>query len=134
MLANGTVQPRLTQYLHRDHLGSVDTVTSSNGTVIQRMSFDAWGKRRQPSLVASGSGAGPAWLDLLAPSAIATFDVSATTRGFTGHEMLDPVGLVHMNGRVYDPELGRFLSADPFVQDASNLQSGTATATSSTTR
>ena len=69
------------------------------------------------------AGAGPAWLDLLAPSAIATFDVSATTRGYTGHEMLDPVGLVHMNGRVYDPELGRFLSADPFVQDASNLQS-----------
>ncbi|MCP4303728.1 MAG: hypothetical protein GY788_02380, partial [bacterium] len=32
-------------------------------------------------------------------------------------------GLVHMNGRVYDPELGRFLSADPFVQDATDLQS-----------
>jgi len=27
-----------------------------------------------------------------------------------------------MNGRVYDPELGRFLSADPFVQDLTNLQ------------
>ena len=45
-----------------------------------------------------------------------------TTRGFTGHEQLDAVGLIHMNGRVYDPQLGRFLSADPFVQDASNLQ------------
>lgn len=37
-------------------------------------------------------------------------------RGFTAHEMLDVHGLVHMNGRVYDPELGRFLSADPLVQ------------------
>ena len=35
-------------------------------------------------------------------------------RGFTGHEHLDAVGLIHMNGRVYDPTLGRFLSADPF--------------------
>jgi len=29
---------------------------------------------------------------------------------------------VHMNGRVYDPELGRFLSADPFVQSEGDLQ------------
>jgi RHS repeat-associated protein len=33
------------------------------------------------------------------------------TRGFTGHEHLDQVGLIHMGGRVYDPELGRFLLA-----------------------
>jgi RHS repeat-associated protein len=30
--------------------------------------------------------------------------------------MLDEVGLVHMNGRVYDPAIGKFLSADPIVQ------------------
>lgn len=36
--------------------------------------------------------------------------------------MIDGVGLVHMNGRVYDPDIGRFLSADPFVQDITNLQ------------
>jgi RHS repeat-associated protein len=29
--------------------------------------------------------------------------------------MLDNLGLIHMNGRVYDPLLGRFLSADPHV-------------------
>jgi len=39
-----------------------------------------------------------------------------TNRGFTGHEHIEEVGLIHMNGRVYDQELGRFLSADPFVQ------------------
>jgi RHS repeat-associated protein len=37
-------------------------------------------------------------------------------RGFTGHEHIEGVGLIHMNGRVYDPRLGRFLSADPNVQ------------------
>ncbi len=33
------------------------------------------------------------------------------------------MGLVHMNGRVYDPRLGRFISADPFVQAPGNTQS-----------
>jgi len=37
--------------------------------------------------------------------------------------MLDDFGLVHMNGRIYDPLLGRFLSADPIVQAPANLQS-----------
>ena len=39
-----------------------------------------------------------------------------TTRGFTGHEMLDAVGIIHMNGRIYDPRLGRFMQADPVIQ------------------
>lgn len=37
--------------------------------------------------------------------------------GTPGHEHLDTVGLIHMNGRVQDPILGRFISADPIVQD-----------------
>src|SRR5690606_25793483 len=48
---------------------------------------------------------------------------SVTNRGYTGHEQVDSMGLIHMNGRVYDPVIGRFLSADPFVQDATNSQS-----------
>ncbi|MEM0930373.1 MAG: RHS repeat-associated core domain-containing protein [Pseudomonadota bacterium] len=42
---------------------------------------------------------------------------SVMSRGFTGHEMLDDTDLVQMNGRIYDPSLGKFLSADPFIQD-----------------
>src|SRR5262249_12000721 len=42
---------------------------------------------------------------------------------FTGHEHLDNLSLVHMNGRVYDPYLGRFLSADPFVPHPQLTQS-----------
>ena len=36
--------------------------------------------------------------------------------------MLDALGLVHMNGRIYDPLLGRMLSADPHIQSPTNLQ------------
>ena len=40
-----------------------------------------------------------------------------TRKGFTGHEMVDGAGIVHMQGRIYDPRLGRFLQADPVIQD-----------------
>ncbi|VVM18114.1 hypothetical protein BSPWISOXPB_1307 [uncultured Gammaproteobacteria bacterium] len=46
-----------------------------------------------------------------------------TNRGFTGHEHIDEMGLIHMNGRVYDPQIGRFLSADPYIQSPYNTQS-----------
>ena len=50
--------------------------------------------------------------------------LASTSRlAFTGHEQLDHLDLVHMNGRVYQPLLGRFISADPFVQDPFNSQS-----------
>ncbi|MBP6053893.1 MAG: RHS repeat-associated core domain-containing protein, partial [Pseudomonadales bacterium] len=35
---------------------------------------------------------------------------------------LDDVGLIHMNGRVYDPSLGRMLSPDPVTQSPENAQ------------
>ncbi|MBK6277195.1 MAG: RHS repeat-associated core domain-containing protein [Gammaproteobacteria bacterium] len=43
-------------------------------------------------------------------------------RGYTGHEHLDDVGLIHMNGRVHDPSLGRMLSPDPITQSPENAQ------------
>ncbi|WP_236636873.1 RHS repeat-associated core domain-containing protein [Sinomicrobium soli] len=43
-------------------------------------------------------------------------------RGYTGHEHLAGVGLVHMNGRLYDPVLHRFLMPDNFVQDPYSTQ------------
>ena len=38
-------------------------------------------------------------------------------RGFTGHEHYDKFGIIDMNGRCYDPAVGRFFSADPGIQD-----------------
>ncbi|MDX5365615.1 MAG: hypothetical protein LPK88_04235 [Alphaproteobacteria bacterium] len=95
------------RYFTTDHLGSVAVITDELGAVVERLSFDAWGKRRHPDGTDDPSGS----------------ITSQTTRGFTGHEMIDEVGLVNMNGRVYDPEIGRFMSADPFVQDPTNTQS-----------
>ncbi len=46
-----------------------------------------------------------------------------TPRGFTGHEHLPHLGLIHMNGRVYDPQIGRFLSPDSYVPNPTNMQS-----------
>ena len=110
--AVGSCEADAVRYVLRDHLGSVDELINASGTKAQAMSFAAWGTRRGPS----------DWTDL-ADAAAASFDDCATRRGFTGHEMLDAVGAIHMNGRIYDPHLGRFLRADPFVQFPSNLQS-----------
>ncbi|MYK28567.1 MAG: RHS repeat-associated core domain-containing protein, partial [Gammaproteobacteria bacterium] len=108
----GSCEADAVRYVLRDHLGGVDRLTDAQGTEAQAMSFAAWGARRDPG----------DWTEL-ADAAARTFDDCATTRGFTGHEMLDAVGAVHMNGRLYDPHLGRFLRADPFVQFPANLQS-----------
>jgi RHS repeat-associated protein len=43
-------------------------------------------------------------------------------RGYTGHEHLYTVGLIHMNGRIYDPILRQFMSPDNYVQDPYNTQ------------
>jgi RHS repeat-associated protein len=81
---------------------------------VDRFSYDPWGKRRQA--VTSP------WLSILPGSHLIPASLANLTRGFTGHEHLDRVGLIHMNGRIYDPELGRFLSADPILQFPASTQ------------
>ncbi len=86
-------------YLHRDHLGSITAVTDeTDGSIVERYSYDAWGKRR------------------IAETWQAS-DITTTLnyRGYTGHEHLDDVGIIHMNGRLYSPKLGRMLSPDPII-------------------
>jgi RHS repeat-associated protein len=83
------------------------------GKIVTRMSYTAFGERRDPI---TGQGAPKP------PNTIAT-DRAQTYRGYTGQEELDAVGLIHYNGRVYDPRIGRFISADPFVQAPYSSQS-----------
>ncbi len=44
-------------------------------------------------------------------------------QGFTGHEHLYQMNLIHMKGRVYAPTIGRFLQADVVVQSPNQILS-----------
>lgn len=48
--------------------------------------------------------------------------LSATKRGFTGHEGVDEIGFIHMYWRIYDPEIGKFFSPDPTMQFPESTQ------------
>jgi len=85
----------------------------------ERQSYDAWGARRNGESWAPAKGqVGQA----VPGQPSEEREGSNLARGYTGHEMLDDVGLVHMNGRLYDPALGRMCAADPYVQTPENLQ------------
>ncbi len=99
-----------TRYRLGDHLGSLTALADEAGLPIERYSFDVWGQRRNAEN----------WEALDLSSQVYTTE--ETNRGYTGHEMLDEVGIVHMNGRLYDAELGRILSTDPAVQEPYNSQ------------
>ncbi len=91
-----------------DHLGSITgLVDQSCQNMVEEASFDAWGRRRNPSNWTYENIPEPVYL----------------TRGFTGHENLYQFGLINMNGRMYDPALGRFLSPDNYVQLPFHTQS-----------
>jgi RHS repeat-associated protein len=100
IVANGaTTSDR--RYWLRDHLGSTVGTFNAVGVRQETFGYSVWGERTAP----------------------VTVNPSYTQRGFTGHEMLDEIGLVHMNGRIYDPAIGRFLSPDPIIEAPYNGQS-----------
>jgi RHS repeat-associated protein len=84
------------------------------------MSFDPWGARRNGENWSALTDAQR--IDALKINTATVFSQPITQRGFTGHEMVDDMGIIHMNGRIYDPRLGRFLQADPFVDGVQNTQ------------
>ena len=83
------------ELLHRDHQGSVVSVSNAAGALVSQSVYDPFG---QQTVLWSAPTAAP------------------NDRGYTGHRNLANVGIIHMGGRIYDPRLGRFLQADPFVQ------------------
>ena len=88
-------------YYHGDHQGTPESVTDAFGDIVERRSYTPFGSIRSPDWRAG------------------TAAVSHTLRavGYTGHEDDQDSGLVNMVGRVYMPQLGRFLTPDPFIQD-----------------
>jgi RHS repeat-associated protein len=95
------------QHLLRDRLGSVDTLMDGNtGAVLQYRGYDVFGRPRD---IAAGNALLTSW--------------QGVTKGYTDHEHLNEQQLIHMNGRIYDFNVGRFLSVDPFLQFPENSQS-----------
>jgi RHS repeat-associated protein len=87
-----------TLYYLQDHLGSNVAAVSDAGVIVNRSKFDVWGLR-----------------------SVTVGTIDNGDRGYTGHEHLD-FGLIHMNGRIYNPTIGRFLQADPIIQSPYDLQ------------
>jgi RHS repeat-associated protein len=81
------------RYLYDDHLGSIQTVAGGDGQVQAVRDYGPFGIQRAPSPM-----------------------MDEVPLGFTGLEEDAELGLVNMNGRIYDPHLGQFLSADPVIQ------------------
>lgn len=86
---NGVTGPATTLYLLEDHLGSASVVVNSSGVEVDRRNYDPFG----------------GGVDI----------EGSVTRGFTGHEHDEELGLINMRGRLYDPTLGQFIQPDPFV-------------------
>jgi RHS repeat-associated protein len=88
-------------YIYTDHLGSLVTSTNSSGAFDWEQNFDAWGRSRNATnWNYANIPTNPDW----------------QYRGYTGHEHLSQFALINMNGRLYDPILGRMLSPDNNIQ------------------
>lgn len=101
-------------YLHRDYQGTILAISDVSGIPVERRHFDAWGNltklEQNGVLIDSPSGNG------------GLVGLMMLDRGYTSHEHLAEVGLIHMNGRLYDPILRAFLMPDNFVQQPDNTQ------------
>ena len=91
-----------------DALGSTNAVADANGTVLENDYYDSWGLRSNPD----GT-----------PLANLPLFHSFIHAGFTSQEHDDGLKLINLQGRMYDPTLGRFLSPDPLVSDPAFSQS-----------
>lgn len=72
-------------------------VSDESGNLVEECHFDAWGN-------------------------LTNGVMSITDRGYTSHEHFAELGIIHMNGRLYDPLQRRFLNADENIQDPFNTQ------------
>lgn len=98
-----------TFYVHSNYKNTVLAISDANGKTVFEYSYDAWGRRRNPN-------------DWSYFDDITEYQTDFKY-GFDGHEEIDLMELVNMDGRMYDPVLGRFLSPDPAIQDPGNAVS-----------
>ena len=105
-----------TYYTFTDHLGSILTVVNGTSTTAAPLiasavqyNYDAWGRERR------ATGIAEAWVSFDMPTAATTGVTTWLNRGYTAHEQLRTFALINMNGRMYDPALGRMLSPDNYA-------------------
>jgi RHS repeat-associated protein len=110
-------------YFGTDHAGSITSVISEEGEVLERYQYDAWGNRRfMDNTDASSSLYYPLTNPTAADMRYLVLYEPLFDRGYIGEEHIDLFGLINLNARLYDPVLGRFLSPDPYVQAPDMLQ------------
>ncbi|MGI2184074.1 SpvB/TcaC N-terminal domain-containing protein [Shewanella oncorhynchi] len=110
----------LLQFTLRDRLGSATTMADQNGNIVSQRYFDPFGRTTDLGYNHK--------LDIQNKNTLLSQlqDLAVTNknrRGFTDHEHLNEQQLIHMNGRVYDYNLGRFMSVDPLIQSPTSTQS-----------
>jgi RHS repeat-associated protein len=101
-----------TRYWFKDHLGSPASEYDAGAVNLTPLGFDTWGLRRKSTTANT-------FTQSLSTADLASYQ---SPRGYTGHEHLDDVGLIHMNGRIYDPMIGRFMQPDPIISEPYNSQ------------
>ncbi|KQT25877.1 hypothetical protein ASG22_04030 [Chryseobacterium sp. Leaf405] len=101
------------KFLHKDYIGSILAITDEAGNKVEQRHFDAWGNFTHLQI---GNGA------IIIDKNIIDNASLLVDRGYTSHEHFAEVGIIHMNGRLYDPLLRRFLNADENIQDPYNTQ------------
>ncbi|MGH1519542.1 RHS repeat-associated core domain-containing protein [Chryseobacterium sp. JK1] len=101
------------KFLHKDYLGSILAISDEAGNKLEQRHFDAWGNFTHLQI---GNGA------IITDKNIIDSTSLLVDRGYTSHEHFAEVGIIHMNGRLYDPLLRRFLNADENIQDPTNTQ------------
>ncbi|OGW83658.1 MAG: hypothetical protein A2987_04765 [Omnitrophica bacterium RIFCSPLOWO2_01_FULL_45_10] len=82
-------------FYHSDHLGSSSIITDASGSQVEHYEYTPYG-----TIAVSETVSRPSFL---------------VHHKFTGKE-LDNTGLYFYGARYYDPEIGRFITADPTIQ------------------
>lgn len=95
-----------TYYLHKDNQGTSFAYTDDNANVVEYDDYDPWGRKQ----------------NFYTGEYSSDDDEHITDRGLTDHQYIDMFDMINMDGRMYDPYIGRFLTPDPFVQSPSDTQ------------
>ncbi len=99
LCARTTTQAQTTQVsYHTNYLSSVEVVTDADGSRVDRIAYKPYG------------------------GAIAAGESISQHTSYTGQELDQEVGLYNYRARLYDPALGRFISADTVVPDPASPQ------------